>query len=691
MEYKVLNLEKPFAEQDFEAGSYDFIVGTNVLHAVADVRVTLKMLHDLLTPGGTLMFMDVASSQLWTEAVFGLTEGWWHLTDRDLRPDQPLMQRAQWEAAMKEVGFAETASMPGFQGPEGEGQIGLLGRKGGQPVAVTHSSDETIESSWVVFADEGGLGNEIAAQVTAAGSRCRIVRRGDKFAATGTDSFTVRDKEPEDWKELFAALLTEAPPEHIVYLWSLDEKTGTTENDALMGIDALLHLTHALEQTMAANKLRFDLVTRGAQPVGEHMGATNVAQAPSIGIFRVILGEHTNFACRGIDLPTEASAADRGLLWSELVHADTEREVALRGEARYVQRISRGLPHREQRLDASVPLRLESRERGLLDSLHFTPFTLPACAPGEVLIQVKAAGMNFRDVLKALALYPAETADARIFGDEVAGEVVAVGEGVTHLAVGDKAFGLAVFGLATHTLARAADMRKMPENLSYEEAATLPVVFMTAWYALNNIARMRAGESILVHAGAGGVGMAAIQIAHHLGCDVIASAGSPTKRALLKTLGVKHVIDSRRGDFAESVMELTDGRGVDVVLNALAAEAIPMGLSCLAEFGRFLEIGKRDIYMNSRIPLWSLRRNSSFHVIAMDAIFAGDEAKTRDLLAEIADLVDQGALTPLPFRSFPASRIDAAFRLMAGGKHTGKVVVAFADAFIVTKRRTAVA
>jgi acyl transferase domain-containing protein/NADPH:quinone reductase-like Zn-dependent oxidoreductase/acyl carrier protein/SAM-dependent methyltransferase len=684
VEYKVLDLEKPSADQDFEPGSYDFIVGTNVLHAVADVRVTLKMLHDLLAPGGTLFFMDVASPQLWTEAVFGLTQGWWHLTDRDLRPEQPLMQRAQWEAALKEVGFAETTSMPGLMGPEGEGQVGILGRKGGQAVAPIPAPELPIEASWVIFADEGGLGAEVAAQATAAGSRCRIVCRADKFAASGED-FAVRDQEPEDWKRLFAALLADAPPERIVWLWSLDEKTGTGDNDALMGIDALLHLTHALEETMPVAKLRIDLITRGAQPVGEHMGATNVAQAPSIGIFRVILGEHPNFACRGIDLPSEVSAADRELLWGELLHADTEREVALRGEARYVQRISRGLPHREQVLDASVPLRLESRERGLLDSLRLTPFALPECAPGEILVQVKAAGMNFRDVLKALALYPAETADARIFGDEVAGEVVAIGEGVTHLAVGDKAFGLAVFGLATHTLARAADMRKMPENLSYEEAATLPVVFMTAWYALHNIARMKKGESILVHAGAGGVGMAAIQIAHHLGAEVIASAGSPTKRALLKTLGVKHVIDSRRGDFAESVMELTHGRGVDVVLNALAAEAIPMGLSCLAESGRFLEIGKRDIYLNSRIPLWGLRRNSSFHVIAMDAIFAGDEAQTRDLLEEIAVLVDQGALTPLPFRSFPASRIDAAFRLMAGGKHTGKVVVGFADSFIVRK------
>jgi NADPH:quinone reductase-like Zn-dependent oxidoreductase/acyl carrier protein len=307
---------------------------------------------------------------------------------------------------------------------------------------------------------------------------------------------------------------------------------------------------------------------------------------------------------------------------------------------------------------------------------------MPVCAPDEVLIKVKAAGMNFRDVLKALALYPAETIDARIFGDEIAGEVVAVGSEVKHLAPGDRAFGLAVFGLATHSLARAADVRPIPGDLTFEEAATLPVVFMTAWHALKTVARMKAGEVILVHAGAGGVGMAAIQIAHHLGADVIASAGSATKRALLKTLGVKYVIDSRKGDFTETVMDLTAGRGVDVVLNALASEAIPMGLSCLAEFGRFIEIGKRDIYQNSRLPLWALRRNASFHVVAMDAVFAGDAEQTRELMAEISGLVEQGALTALPYRSFPASRIDAAFRLMAGGKHTGKVVVAFADSFV---------
>ena len=139
----------------------------------------------------------------------------------------------------------------------------------------------------------------------------------------------------------------------------------------------------------------------------------------------------------------------------------------------------------------------------------------------------------------------------------------------------DRVFGLAVFGLATYAMARAGDVRIIPDGLSFEEAATLPVVFMTSWHALETVAHLKAGERILIHAGAGGVGMAAIQIAHHLGAEVIASAGSPAKRALLNVLGVKHVIDSRRADFAEAVMELTGGKGVDVVLNSLAAEGSP--------------------------------------------------------------------------------------------------------------------
>ncbi len=687
VECKIFDLEKSGTEQDLAAESFDFVIGTNVLHAVSDVRATLAHLRDLLAPGGSLVFMDTAMPQLWTETVFGLTSGWWRFTDRDLRPEQPLLDRAQWERALQGVGFSETASLPGLIGPTGgEGQIGLFARKAWQqtsvPLVPSVPSEAGVEKSWLIFADAAGLGAQLATPLRAAGARCRLALRGKKFSAIKTDTFTLRPEAPEDFTQLLEACAADAPVERIIYLWNLDIPAEVADGDSLMGTDALLHLAQALEATNPSGKVRIDAITRGAQPVGRETTATMVAQAPAVGLFRVILNEYSNLACRGIDLPPSPSEADAALLWSELQRNDPEREVAFRGEARYAQRLTRGRPTVQQRLAPEIPLRLESRERGHLDTLRFAPFALPAPGPGEVLLDVKAAGMNFRDVLKALALYPGEAPDARIFGDEIGGIVKAVGEGVTHVAPGDRVFGLAVFGLATQTLARGGDVRRIPDKMSFEEAATIPVVFMTSWHALKNVARIRKDETILVHAGAGGVGMAAIQIAHHLGASVIASAGSATKRALLQTLGVKHVIDSRRGDFAEAVMELTGRRGVDVVLNALASEAIPMGLSCLAESGRFVEIGKRDIYQNSRIPLWSLRRNASFHVVAMDAVFSGDESLTRDMLGQIATLVEKGALAPLPYRAFPACRIDAAFRLMASGKHIGKVVVSFPEAFV---------
>lgn len=684
VEFTPYDLDRDPAAQNLGPASFDFIVGTNVLHAASDLRATLRHLHGLLAPGGTLAFMDVASPRIWTESIFGLTGGWWSFRDRDLRPDHPLLTRDRWQEVLSECGFAETASIPGLTCPEGgEGQIGIFARKAWTaPAADPAPAPVTLaEMSWVVFADRHGWGEALAGEVRRNGGRCRVVFAGDAYAQLSADSCTVRPADVGDWKRLVEDWSSGDAPQRFVYLWPLDRVGEAPEADPLLGTDAFLHLSHALDLFAPTGRFRFDLVTSGAQPAGEHPLPVHPGAGATLGLFRVFLTEHPTAACRALDLPAEG--ADFRFLWDELMRSEPEREVALRGEARFVQRFTRGVPGDNPPQDPGTPVRLESRERGSLESLAFAPFDLPICGPGEVLIKVDAAALNFRDVLKALGLYPAESPDARMFGDEVAGEVVAVGAGVDHVAPGQRVFGLAVFGLATHTLARACDVLPLPERMTAEEAATVPVVFMTAWHALANVARLRAGEKVLVHSGAGGVGMAAIQIAHHFGAEVIASAGSPGKRSLLETLGVSHVIDSRRGDFAEKVMEVTGGRGVDVVVNALAGEAIPMGLSCLAEFGRFIEIGKRDIYQNSKLPMWHLRRNASFHVVAMDAVFAGDGELTRQLLAEVAALMEQGRLSPLAYRSFPACRADAAFRLMAAGKHTGKVLLNFTKAFPV--------
>jgi acyl transferase domain-containing protein/NADPH:quinone reductase-like Zn-dependent oxidoreductase/acyl carrier protein/SAM-dependent methyltransferase len=690
VECKIFDLERPGTDQDFEKESFDLIIGTNVLHAVRDVKETLGHIHNLLTPGGTLMFMETAAAQLWTDAVFGLTSGWWRFTDKELRTDSPLLERLKWEEVLRDSGFSETASLHGLRSPLGvEGQIAVFARKSWCETEVAPDANGApleVEGSWLVFVDEAGLGDELVSRLRAAGAPCRVARRGTAFSQHKKAVFELRSEVPEDWQKLIEACGDGGLPDRFVYFWALDETLPTADAEAdTMGTDGLLHLTHALEEACPAANLRIDLVTRGAQPVGRDLDGFAVQQAAAIGILRVILAEHPNFLCRGADLPPAASERDVELLWEELLRSEPDREAAFRGEARYVQRMKRGLSSRERLVDSDVPLMLESKERGILDSLRFSPFTMPACGDNDVVIDVKAAGMNFRDVLKALGVYPAESADARIFGDEVAGIVKSVGSKVTHVKPGDRVFGLAVFGLANQTIARAGDIRVLPASLSFEEAATLPVVSMTSLFALRDVARIRKGDRILVQAGAGGVGMAAIQIAHHCGATVIATAGSPTKRQLLTMLGVEHVIDSRRADFAEAVSEITDGKGVDIVLNSMAGEAIPMGLSCLAPFGRFVEIGKRDIYQNSRLPMWPMRQNGSFHVVAMDAVFDGDAALTGQLLDDVIELVDKGALHPLPYRAFPASRVDGAFRLMAQGKHIGKVVVSFADALVVRR------
>ena len=687
VEYLPLDLNRDPFEQGFDEGSFDFIVGTNVLHAASDLRATLGHLHRLLAPGGTLAFVDVASPRTWTESVFGLTSGWWSMTDTDLRTDHPLLARERWEEVLRECGFADTTSVPGLSGPEGgETQFLAMARKAGA-AAVEEETIEPSGQSWLIFAAESDTTGSLADRIRQKGESCTVVRPGKKFGRS-EDGYTIDPASEADWAKLADALST-GIPRRLLYLWSL---SAPLDGDVHYHVIALRNLSVFLGCFGAgAGGIRVDVVTRGAQPVGRHDETLDVTSGAVLGVLRVVLNENPHLVVRGIDLPPVASARDAALLLRELSREEPEREIALRDEARYGQRITRGLPVCAGELGPEVPLRVESRERGVLDSLQLTPFSMPVCEAGQVLIRVDAAGLNFRDVLKALGLYPAETVDARMYGDEVAGEVIAVGNGVTHVKPGDRVFGLAVFGLATHTLARAEDVLPIPAGITPEQAATIPVVFMTAWHSLVNVARIRAGEKILVHAGAGGVGMAAIQIAHHLGAEVIASAGSPAKRTLLKTLGVAHVVDSRRGDFAEEVKRLTNGRGVDAVLNALAAEAIPMGLSCLAEFGRFIEIGKRDIYQNSKLPMWHLRKNASFHVVAMDAVFAGDAGLTRQLMAEITTLVAGGKLRPLLHRSFPANRLDAAFRLMAGGKHTGKVILNFAEPFVARQGEVPVA
>ena len=245
----------------------------------------------------------------------------------------------------------------------------------------------------------------------------------------------------------------------------------------------------------------------------------------------------------------------------------------------------------------------------------------------------------------------------------------------TELRVGDEVLAVAGFAFGSHVVTRAELVAIKPPRLSFEEAATLPIAFLTASYALEYLARLGPGESVLIHSASGGVGLAAIQVARRAGAEVFATAGTPEKREYLRALGIDCVMDSRSLDFADEVLERTGGRGVDVILNSLPGEAIPRGIATLADYGRFLEIGKRDIYQNTRLGLQPFRKNLSFFAIDLDRVIRERPALLGSMLRDIVRRVGDGELEPLPHRAWPITEAVDAFRFMQHGKHIGKVVL----------------
>ena len=342
-----------------------------------------------------------------------------------------------------------------------------------------------------------------------------------------------------------------------------------------------------------------------------------------MGLLRVANNELSQCRLTMVDfdaVPPEELSAD---LLHEVIAGDGESEVVYRGGRRSALRLHRvraeDLPVRTRNAvgpDGSlVPYRLETNKPGILTNLTLNETRRREPGPGEIEIRVRAGGVNFRDVMKALGTYPGNPLDVLWFGDDIAGVVERVGADVRHLAPGDEVAGMAPYAFRAFVTVDARMVFRKPRHLSFEQAATVPTVFLTAHYALQHLARMQPGEKVLIHAGAGGVGQAAIQVARRLGLEIFATAGSEDKRRLLQELGAHHVMNSRTLEFADQIQEITGGRGVDAVLNSLAGDFIPKSMSVLAPFGRFLEIGKIDIYKNSKIGLEPLRNNISYFVI----------------------------------------------------------------------------
>jgi NADPH:quinone reductase-like Zn-dependent oxidoreductase/short-subunit dehydrogenase/acyl carrier protein len=509
-----------------------------------------------------------------------------------------------------------------------------------------------------------------------------VVTPGDVYQQIADCEFRIRPAEKEDTRRLLdAASERVGVPDSVVFLWSLDQP-GEDE-PSLSDIDEAqrrgCQTALILLQTLAElnHFPQVHLVTCGTQPVGRE-NCMSVAQSPLWGFGRVIMIEQPHFHCRLIDLSVPNCREELQALFEELCSNTHEEEIALRGSARYVLRMGRSTAASRGIVCSarSSPFRLEITKPGLLDDLTLRPIERREPGHGEVEIETFAAGLNFIDVMKALGTYPRELEDYLKFGNECVGRIVAVGDGVTDFRIGDRVFAVVTaHGLASHVTCTAGLVTHVPENLSTEAAATIPAAFLTAAYALRHLAKIRDGERVLIHSGAGGVGLAAVQMALWAGCEVFATAGNENKRELLRTLGVHHVMDSRSLSFAEKVARVTGGEGVDVVLNSLAGEALIRSVSLLRRNGRFIEIGKRDIYGNTKLGLRPFGTNICFYSLDLLSVIRREVSLVQSLLGQVMSDLKQGRLHPLPRRLFPMTNVSEALRHMMPGTHVGKIVV----------------
>ncbi len=557
--------------------------------------------------------------------------------------------------------------------------------------------------SWLIFADDRGAAKALAGRLQASGESCALVMAGEAYQTLaghngGSATFQLNPSRPEEFHQLVRDISpTGHPLRGIVHMWSLDagdDRPAAQERGSL----SVMHLVQALSQAELAQPPRLWLVTRGVvypDPVAgapdPQIAAANVAQSPLWGLGGVIALEHPELRCTRVDLSPLAHEEESVALWAELLSGEDEDQLALRMAGRYVARLADANLSETASISRSEPgpakpdqgYQLTIPAPGILDDLILEARPRRQPQPGEIEIAVRAAGLNFLDVMKVLGIYPGIDPSAPpAIGAECAGRVTAVGEGVTEFQVGDDVIAITPSlnkeGLFTAYATLPAQMVvAKPAHFSHAEAATLPIAFLTAHYALNHLGRMTAGERVLIHSATGGVGLAAVQLAQRAGAEVFATAGSPEKRDYLRGLGIRHVMDSRSLDFAAEIMDKTDGRGVDLVLNSLSGEAIRQSLAALAPYGRFLEIGKRDIYQNSPLGLEPFKKNLSFFAIDLARIVEDRPALVMSLLREVMASIDSGDLHPLPTRLFPIEEAAGAFRTMAQAKHVGKIAVTF--------------
>ncbi|KAI3394363.1 hypothetical protein diail_2874 [Diaporthe ilicicola] len=663
MEFGTCNIENDPLEQGFQPETFDLIVCANVLHATKSIQQTLEHCRVLLKPGGKLVLSEVTIKRIFSGFIMGPLPGWW-LGEADGRKGGPLMDVQEWEVALRKADFSgvdmdvrgdrETSNEP----------VSLI-------VSTKPASRSKPAASYAIVATGSAQSKTLATALQST------------FSAAGHDTSMIdwATLSDEDIADKYCISLAE---------WEAPMLATLTDED-------WSRLRQML--TKSAGTL---WVTGGAA-----MECPRPMQSLMVGLSRAIRNEDagTLLATLDIDAPEEAlrdvAATADAVLRVAVDHSRGAREdgeFASRGRTIFVPRVervpqvdaslrryeARGEPEMVSFTGCGRPLKLTIKTPGLLDTfrweedeIYHTPLQ-----DDWIEIQVKAVGLNFKDVLVALG-----NLNENKLGVDASGIVTRVGKDVTSFKPGDRVMTASCDTFATYVRLPSQGAIAMPDAMSFEDAASMPLIFLTAYYALVTAGGLVRGESLLIHAAAGGVGQAAIILARHIGCEIFATVGSDGKKQLImEQYGIPedHIFSSRDTSFARGIMRATSGRGVDVVLNSLAGEALRLSWHCLAKFGRFLEIGKADLFANTGLDMAPFLDNKSYIGVNLLDFENNPTPRAVRLWADVARLIQDGSLKPVsPVQLFSMAEVEKAFRYMQTGKHMGKVVVRVDDADVV--------
>ncbi|KAK7733693.1 putative PKS/NRPS-like protein biosynthetic cluster [Cytospora paraplurivora] len=666
MGFKTFNAEKDAIQQGFEPKSYDIIIAANVIHATKNIEHTLENCRKLLKPGGKLILNELTNSAvLRTGFGFGLLPGWW-LSEEPHRQWGPLMPASDWEKHLKRVGFSGVDIYFQDYYDEANHLNGVL-------VATALETETTaaraLRPTVVIFDARSKLQTEVAEELERmlvnVVPQLRTVSLDDHMSAT-------------DFGQKQCIFLPELDSS---YLSHVDEGHLQLLKDMTANLDSLIWLTqgggpgsqnpdgemvNGLARVVRQENPVINFVTLA---IAEVTSARAVAETT-----RNIINSINSRKARPASTPDNSfwESPDGVLHVCRLVE-DFQMNKAIVAKTTQ-QAASAGKFGGE---DGSRALRLAIGSPGLLDTLQFVddPRHDTPLAEGEVEFKIVAAGLNFLDIMVALGQVVGNN-----LGCEGAGIITRTGPNC-NLRIGDRVCGIGYWLGAFGTYSRSSELSlaRIPDNMSFKTAAGFAVVFVTAYVALYEMANIQPGESVLVHAAAGGVGQACIQLAKVRGAEIYATVGSIEKRDLLiEKYGIPkdHILSSRDLTFAKGIKRLTKGRGVDVAVNSLSGDALRATWDSMAPFGRFVEVGKVDIYSSARLNMATFRNNVSFAFVDISFMCEHKPERFGVVMDDLMRLVREGKIGALsPTISYPFSAIQEAFRYMQSGIHSGKIVL----------------